>query len=310
MALTDTERLYFLAFDHRGFFERELALGEVPASPEAILDAKRLILDGVRTAGEQAGERLRGAAGVLVDDQYGADLVPVARSLGVLVAMPAERSERKVFELHHGARFGEEILRSDPDITKVLVRHNVEDDADGNAVQAGRLRELSQWLRANGRTFLLELIVEPTGDQLARVDGDTERFERELRPPLIEEAMRELQDAGVEPEIWKVEGLDDAADAQAIADVARRDGREDVVCVVLGSGAGPERVDGWLRAAAMADGFVGFAIGRSIWWPPLKALQTGEIDRATAAERIADGYLRFVEVFEEARSEQKSQVRA
>ncbi len=303
MALTDIDRLYFLAFDHRGFFERELADGGAPASREAILDAKRLILEGVKRAGYETDAERPAGAGILVDDQYGAELVGEARRLGVLVAMPAERSDRKVFELHHGARFAEEIMASDPDITKVLVRHNVQGDADGNAVQAERLRALSEWLAANERTFLLELIVEPTAEQLARAGGNVERFERELRPPLIEAAMRELQDAGLEPAIWKVEGLDDAADARAIADVARRDGRDEVVCVVLGSGAGPERVDGWLRAAAASEGFVGFAIGRSIWWPPLRALRAGEIDRETAASQIARGYLRFVEVFERARAD-------
>lgn len=303
MALTEIERLFFLAFDHRGFFERELAEGETPASHEEILDAKRLILEGVRAAAESPDAPNRTGAGILVDDVYGAELVPEARRLGVLVAMPAERSDRKVFELHHGPRFAEEILQSDPDITKVLVRHNVQGDSEGNRVQSERLRELSEWLSSHERTFLLELIVEPTESQLQIAGGETERFERELRPRLIEDAMRDLQDAGVEPAIWKVEGLDTADDARAIAEVARRDGREDVVCVILGSGAEPERVDGWLRAAAASDGFVGFAIGRSIWWPPLRALRAGEVDRSTAALQIAQGYLRFVDVFERARAE-------
>lgn len=298
MALTDIERLYFLAFDHRGFFERELAGGgDSPiASAETILDAKRLILEGVRRAGEQLPGR---GAGILVDDQYGAELVPDARRLGVLVAMPAERSERELFELHHGERFAEAIVQADPDITKVLVRYNVQGDREGNAVQAARLRELSDWLAAENRTFLLELLVEPTAEQLARA-GDVERFERALRPPLIEAGIGELQDAGVEPGIWKVEGLDDPADARAVAAAARRDGREHVVCVVLGSGAPAERVESWLRAAAGVDGFVGFAIGRSIWWDPLKAYVDGKIERSEGARRIAENYLRFIHVYERA----------
>jgi myo-inositol catabolism protein IolC len=301
---TQTDRLYFLAFDHRGFFERELAEGDAPsASPETILAAKRLILEGVRVAGEESDLRPPARAGILVDDQYGAELVAQARELGVLVAMPAERSERQVFELHHGERFGEEIEAADPDVTKVLVRHNVQGDAAGNALQATRLRELSDWLAARERTFLLELLVEPTAEQLDRVGGRREEFERTLRPPLIEAAIRELQDAGVEPGIWKVEGLDDPADARAIAEVARRDGREHVVCVVLGSGAEAQRVEGWLRTAAATEGFAGFAIGRSIWWPPLRALKEGEIDAEQAAREIARGYLRFVEVFEQARAD-------
>lgn len=298
-----TDRLYFLAFDHRGFFERELAEGDAPsATPEAILAAKRLILQGAGLAGRELDLRPPARAGILVDDQYGAELVAPARELGVLVAMPAERSEREVFELHHGERFARAIEAADPDITKVLVRHNVQGDPEGNAVQAARLRELSDWLAANERMFLLELLVEPTAEQMRRAGGSREEFERALRPSLIEAAIRELQDAGVEPQIWKVEGLEDPADARAIAEVARREGREHVVCVVLGSGAEAQRVEGWLRTAAATDGFAGFAIGRSIWWPPLRALKEGEIDAEQAAGEIALGYLRFIEVFEQART--------
>ena len=48
------------------------------------------------------------------------------------------------------------------------------------------------------------------------------------------------------------------------------EGRENVKCVLLGRGASDDKVDHWLRQAAPVDGFVGFAIGRSIWWDALK----------------------------------------
>ena len=47
-------------------------------------------------------------------------------------------------------------------------------------------------------------------------------------------------------------------------------GREGVKCVLLGRGASTEKVEHWLRAAAPVEGFIGFAIGRSIWWDALK----------------------------------------
>jgi myo-inositol catabolism protein IolC len=81
---------------------------------------------------------------------------------------------------------------------------------------------------------------------------------------------------------------------------ARSGGRDGVVCVVLGRGADDAKVDQWLAAAAGVDGFVGFAIGRSIWWDPLKAYVDGKIERAVGARKIAENYLRFVGVYERA----------
>ena len=46
--------------------------------------------------------------------------------------------------------------------------------------------------------------------------------------------------------------------------------------------------------------FVGFAIGRSIWWDALKAFLDGSISRGDAQNKIADNYLRFIGVYEDA----------
>jgi 5-dehydro-2-deoxygluconokinase len=75
-----------------------------------------------------------------------------------------------------------------------------------------------------------------------------------------------------------------------------------VVCVVLGRGASDDKVDQWLRAGAPVDGYVGFAIGRSIWWDALKGFLDGSIEREDAAQQIAEKYLRFVRVYQEAES--------
>jgi myo-inositol catabolism protein IolC len=72
------------------------------------------------------------------------------------------------------------------------------------------------------------------------------------------------------------------------------------VCVLLGRGASDEKVDHWLRQAAPVEGFIGFAIGRSIWGDPLKGYLDQSLDRETASKQVADNYLRFVKVYEEA----------
>jgi myo-inositol catabolism protein IolC len=73
-----------------------------------------------------------------------------------------------------------------------------------------------------------------------------------------------------------------------------------VRCVVLGSGADQHRVEHWLRKGAGAEGFAGFAIGRTIWFDTLKSWLSGDVDRAEAARRIAAPYLHAIVVYENA----------
>jgi 5-dehydro-2-deoxygluconokinase len=113
-------------------------------------------------------------------------------------------------------------------------------------------------------------------------------------------AIAAIQDAGIEVDVWKIEGVQERSDCEMLVAQARSGGRDGVVCVVLGRGADDAKVDNWLAQAAPVDGFVGFAIGRSIWWDPLKAYVDGKIERAVGARKIAENYLRFIKVYERA----------
>jgi 5-dehydro-2-deoxygluconokinase len=295
--------LYFLAFDHRGAFYRQLfgIDGDpTPGDVARIADAKRVVYDGaVRVL--ESGAVAPGELGILVDELSGAALARDAHVRGLRLAMPAERSGQAVFEFEHGDDFGDRIARFDGEFTKVLVRYNAGGDPAGNRVQLARLRTLSDWLHAHRRRFLFELVVPATGEQLAAVGGDAARYDAELRPRLMLDAMRDVQAAGIDVDVWKIEGLDDRADAQALAEQARSGpGREDVVCILLGRGADSGQVDRWLREAAVTDGFAGFAIGRSIWWDALQALERGELDREQAVATIAERFARFIAVYRDA----------
>ena len=206
--------------------------------------------------------------------------------------MPVEKSGQKEFDFEYGEGFGAHIERHDPDFSKVLVRYNPDGDADMNGRQVEPLRRLSDWLH--------ELLVPAEEAQLASVDGNSDRYDAELRPELMRRTIAELQDAGVEPDIWKIEGVDQRADCELIAERCRAGGRDRVVCVVLGRGADDEKVDHWLRQAAPVDGYVGFAIGRSIWGEPLAEFIDGSSTREQAGAQVADNYLRFVEVYNSA----------
>ena len=180
---------------------------------------------------------------------------------------------------------------------KALVRFNPDGDRELNRRQAERLRELSDWLGERDRDLLFELLVPPEPEQLRTVGGDRDRFDADLRPELVRRAVIELQDAGVEPAVWKIEGIEDRSGCELVAAACRRDGRDGVGCLILGRGADPAKVEHWLRVAAPVAGFEGFAIGRTIWWDAIASHLAGELDRPGAVAAIAARYQHFVEVY-------------
>jgi myo-inositol catabolism protein IolC len=304
MALGYDGKLYVLAFDHRGSFQKKMfgIQGDpTPEETETISDAKRLIFEGMELAVQRGVDA--SATGVLVDEQFGSDIPKRAKEEHLVLAMPVEKSGQDEFDFQYGAEFGEHIEKHDVDFAKVLVRYNPEGDADMNQRQLGRLKELADWLHANDRKFLFELLVPAEPAQLESVGGDTDRYDAELRPKLMKQAIKDIQDFGIEVDVWKIEGVDAREDAEALAEQTRSgQGREGVVCVLLGRGASDDKVDHWLRVAAPVEGFVGFAIGRSIWWDALKGFLDGSLDRDAASEKVADNYLRFVKVYDDAES--------
>jgi myo-inositol catabolism protein IolC len=299
MQLGYEKKLYILAFDHRGSFQKKFFGIEGDPDPEQtamIADAKHLIFEGLQRAVAAGAEA--SVTGVLVDEQFGGSVPEEARAQGLKLAMPAERSGQNMFDFQYGERFAQHIERFDPDFTKVLVRYNPDGDSEENREQLQKLKRLSDWLHSAERKFLFELLVPAEPQQLQSVNGSTERYDVELRPALMRRAIEEIQDAGIEVDIWKIEGVDERSDCEMLAVQARTGGRDGVVCVVLGRGADDEKVDHWLEQAAPVEGFVGFAIGRSIWWNPLKEYVDGKIERSAGAREIADNYLRFVKVYE------------
>jgi myo-inositol catabolism protein IolC len=304
MALGYDGKLYILAFDHRGSFQKKMfgIQGDpTPEETETIADAKRLIFEGMELAVQRGVDAA--ATGVLVDEQFGSDIPRRAREQQLVLSMPVEKSGQDEFDFQYGADFGAHIAKYDVDFAKVLVRYNPDGDSDTNARQLGRLKELADWLHANDRKFLFELLVPAEPAQLESVGGDTDRYDAELRPGLMKQSIKNIQEFGIEVDVWKIEGVDAREDAEALAEQTRSGGgREGVVCVLLGRGASDDKVDHWLRQAAPVEGFVGFAIGRSIWWDALKGFLDGNLERDAAAEKIADNYLRFVKVYDDAES--------
>ena len=266
-----------------------------------IAAAKRVIYDGF-TAAVAAGVP-RDKAGILVDEQFGASILRDAEAHGYVTACPAEKSGQEEFDFEYGEHFTDHIEVIDATFCKVLVRYNPESDQALNRRQAARLRRLSQYLHDHSRSrFMFELLVPPEPRQVDGVGGDTKAYDLQIRPRLMAQAIQELQDAQVEPDIWKVEGLDRYQDCETIVATARRGGRDHVGCIILGRGEDAKKVRDWLTTAARVPGFIGFAVGRTVFWDALVAWRARKTTREEAVAEIARRYKEFVDTFETARA--------
>ena len=149
---------------------------------------------------------------------------------------------------------------------------------------------------------MFELLVPAEQAQLDALGGDKKRYDLELRPKLMVKAIEQLQDAGVEADLWKIEGLDSRGDCEKIVVAAHRGGRDKVGCIILGRGEDDKKVHEWLSIAAGVPGFVGFAVGRTDFWDPLVALLSKKFTREEAVAEMARRYRGFVDVFEKAKN--------
>ena len=299
------EPLYILPFDHRGSFQTKMFgwTGTLsPSQTEEIASTKQVIYDGFKFA-LQAGVP-REKAGILVDEQFGAAILRDAAANGYTTACPAEKSGQEEFDFEYGENFAKHIESFNPTFCKVLVRYNPEGERALNRQQAARLKRLSDYLHTAGRSKLMfELLVPAEKSQLEQVKGDKKAYDLEVRPHLMVETIEQLQDAQVEPDVWKIEGLDRRGDCEKVVASARRGGRKNVGCIILGRGENDQKVREWLSTAAAVDGFIGFAVGRTSFWNPLVNMRANKITRAAAAGQIAALYREFVDIFEKARTQ-------
>ncbi len=262
---------------------------------------KQVIYDGFKAA--LAGGVPKEKAGILVDEQFGAEILRDAAKHGYVTACPAEKSGQDEFDFEYGDDFGRHIEAFQPTFCKVLVRYNPEGDPAMNRRQAERLKRLSDYLHSAGRSrFMFELLVPATPAQLERSGGDKKEYDRGLRPELMVRAITELQDAGIEPDVWKIEGIDRPEDCARVVAAVRRGGRDRVGCIVLGRGEDDAKVRQWLKTAAAVPGFIGFAVGRTSFWGPLTDWKDGRMAREAAVSEIARRYREWVDIFEAARA--------
>ncbi len=296
-------QLFVMPFDHRGSFMSKLfgIKGRQPTADETkeIAATKKIVYEGFRQALQQGVPKDQAA--ILVDEQFGAECARDALQSGIKVAMPAEKSGQDEFDFEYGDQFGAHIEKFNPTFVKVLVRYNTADDKELNQRQAVRLAKLSGYCHQNRRKFMFELLVPALEAQLAQAGGDKKKFDTEVRPGLMEKAIAELQAAGIEADVWKLEGLERAEDYKAIVAQARSQGRHNVGMIVLGRGENAEKVNHWLKIGAKVEGVIGFAVGRTVFWDPLVGYREKKHSREDAVAQVAKTYKGLVDLFTQAR---------
>lgn len=300
MTLGFDKPLYILPFDHRGSFQKKMFGWDGTLTPEQTAEisaTKQVIYDGFKAA-LAAGVPTQ-KAGILVDEQFGSSILQDAVAHGYSTACPAEKSGQDEFDFEYGENFAEHIEAFRPTFCKVLVRYNPEGDQTLNRRQSARLKRLSTYLHNNSQTsFMFELLVPPEKDHLDRVKGNKKLYDLEIRPSLMIQTIQELQDAQVEPDVWKIEGLDRRDDCEKVVATVRAGGRDRVGCIVLGRGEDDNKVREWLTTAAGVPGFIGFAVGRTAFWDPCISWRSKKMTREESVAEIARRYRGFVDIFE------------
>ncbi len=295
------EDLLILPLDHRGSLLKKLygVDGREPTEEEAVdySSLKKMVYEGFLKSLEMGVEKE--TAAVLVDAQFGAEILKDAKKRGIMTATPFEKSGQNEFDFEN-QDFASQIKKLDPTFVKVLERFNIADNPEVNKRQLGRLKKISDHCAKIKKKFLFELLVPATPGQLQALDGDQKKYDEILRPKLMIESIKQIQNAGIEPDVWKLEGVSKVEDSEALVKQCHAGGRTSGI-ITLGRGEDAEKVKEWVKTGAQVKGIIGFAVGRTVFWEPMKELHEGKVSRKQAAEKVARNYKDLVDLWAEAR---------
>jgi len=289
--------LLVLPFDHKTSLLKKLfgIEGRPPTKEEAeqYSSLKEMVYEGFLESLKLGVPKQ--TAAVLVDEQFGAKILKDAKSKGIMTCTPIEKSGQDEFNFEE-ENFKAQIQRIDPTIVKVLVRYNPENDKSLNTRQLERLKQVSDYVKEIGKKFMFELLVPATEGQLKNSGNDKAKYDLEIRPKVMVRALKEIQDFGVEPDIWKLEGVERIEDSKALVAQAKS-GKRSAGIITLGRGEDPQKVKDWLKVGAKVKGIIGFAVGRTVFWEPMKNLHEKKISRKEAVVQVAQNYKTLVDLW-------------
>jgi myo-inositol catabolism protein IolC len=301
--LPDNRVLLILAADHRGSLERGLyglTAPPTPAQAARISADKLLVYQALLDAVAELPAQIQ--PGVLIDEQYGASVAELVSHSAdaVSLCMPLEASGQEWFRFAYGEDWQRHADFFAAGHAKVLLRDNPGLDPARREQQARGVAQVSAWAASAARSLIVDLRVPATGADQDVTEGNMDRYDHELRPGHTVAVMEYLQDHGVEPALWTVEGPGRHDDAVAVAAMAQRGGRQ-ARCLAGGRHAPYDTLKYWLQVAAPIPGWAGFAIGGSIWWDPLHAHLRHFNTAGEARRRVKNAYLDYARYYLKAR---------
>lgn len=289
-----------VALDHRGSLVRALERLGADSGAARRAELKHLVWQGVQQVldGRLSG-RSEAEAAILIDREQRRIAEEVAAG-DVRVAVAVEASGQRSLRAEAAAsRLAEDLRALGAAYGKVLVRWHPHDSAPHKHRQLAALRGLDDAVRAAGAELLLELLVPDVPYEGAATTRRGGEREGSLPPDPAVCAAEDILVSGIVPAVWKIEGPRDTESARAFAAlVASAD--PDAAVLVLGGGAPVSDLTAAFAPGAGIEQFRGFAVGRSIWWTPLKALTREEITPAQARRAVGDNYMKVIDAFEAA----------
>ncbi len=279
--------LFMLPFDHRASFSRDLLkiTGQLDSNQtQKIAKLKNLIfLAFLNTYAKYRNDNFA----ILVDEQFGGEVIRGCKEFGIEFATSVEKSGQKIFDFEYGTDYQKHLTKINPNYAKVLVRYHPENVQD-NEIQLKRLVDLSTFCEKKDIKLLFELLLNPSDKDIEKA-GSRENFDNMYRADLMKQAVREVRSV-LKPTIWKLEGMNSHEEWDKILSVLSPEEK----IIVLGRGENKENVSKWLDIAAKKPNIVGFAIGRTIFYNPLKKYLAKEISESSCVSEIASNFEEFI----------------
>lgn len=275
-------KIYMLPFDHRDFLIRSFSLTKPlsKADKNLISYYKSIIFQGFLLSRRES--KYKKEMSILIDEEFGSDIINLAKQQKILLAVSTEKSGKEFFEFEHGKNFGKFISKVNPDFVKVLIRYDLKNKKQ-NQVQLKKLKTLNDFCKAKNKKFLIELLTPKTENKAQETVS----------------AISQIQGAGIDPDIWKIEAYDKKSDWEAIIrQIKNTKTRKNVSIIMLGRGEDMKQVQKWISIAKKFDDINGFAVGRTIFYDAIISLYNGKISKNRAIEIIKDNYLKIINFWE------------
>ena len=294
------KKLFILPFDHRSSFMKLFGFTNpqlTPEEKEIISFAKKIIYKAFEEAVSLGVPKEQAA--ILVDEEYGDKIIQDAINQKYNVILTTEKSGQKEFTFEYGDEFERHIEKYKPSFVKALIHYNPNDDPLSKMRQQQKLEILSNYCHQNSYKFLLELLVTPTEQQFKSVNGNIELYDTQIRPDLTVKAIQELQNSNIEPDIWKIEGMESQDSYKIVVLQVQKGERRNVGIVISGRGEVQDKVKEWIKAGRKIKGVIGFAVGKTIFWEPLIEYKNGKIEKEKVIETVSSNFLHFYHIFVE-----------